>query len=173
MHSRLKSWKGISLYPISKHWHWEKSGTGLALYYRGLPRRLLNSYRSKVFQILLRLRPREAIPHSQYPGRHRCRASFFSCFCFHTVSIGHTVWKEDKTEERKTDRGKEHPVERLVPRNGGEQPGTSPTAMSETHSIADSHADPISIHGGSVDRVKEDKAGQGRERLIAITGPTE
>lgn len=32
--------------------------------------------------------------------------------------------------------------------------------MSETHSIADSHADPISIHGGSVDRVIEDKAGQ-------------
>lgn len=68
--------------------------------------------------------------------------------------------KDNKIEAQKTDRGKEHPVERLVPRNGGEQPGTSPTAMSESHSIADSHADPISIHGGSVDRVKEDKAGQ-------------
>nr|YP_010833490.1 hypothetical protein QLP06_mgp001 [Jatropha curcas]WFG81116.1 hypothetical protein [Jatropha curcas] len=32
--------------------------------------------------------------------------------------------------------------------------------MSESHSIADSHADPISIHGGSVDRVKEELAGQ-------------
>lgn len=31
LHSRLTSWKVISLYPISKHWHWEKSGTGLAL----------------------------------------------------------------------------------------------------------------------------------------------
>ncbi len=81
--------------------------------------------------------------------------------------------RERRENRRKTDRGKEHPVERLVPRNGGEQPGTSPTAMSEPHSIADSHADPIEIHGGSVDRVKEDKAGQGRERLIAITGPTE
>lgn len=30
--------------------------------------------------------------------------------------------------------------------------------MSSSHSIADSHADPISIHGGSVDQVKEDKA---------------
>lgn len=78
MHSRLTSWKVISLYPISKHWHWEKSGMGLALYYRGLPRILLNSYRSKEASNLLRLRPREAIPHSKYPGRQRCRASFFS-----------------------------------------------------------------------------------------------
>lgn len=35
-------------------------------------------------------------------------------------------------------RGKEHPVERLAPRNEGEQPGTSPTAMSKSRSIADS-----------------------------------
>lgn len=78
MHSSLTSWKVISLYPISKHWHWEKSETGLALYYRGLPWRLLNWYRSKEVSNLLRLRPREAIPHSKYPGRQQCRASFFS-----------------------------------------------------------------------------------------------
>lgn len=80
MHSRLTSWKVISLYPIPKHWHGEKSGTGLALYYRGLPRILINSYRSKEASNLLRLRPREAIPHSQYPGRQRCRASLLFLF---------------------------------------------------------------------------------------------
>lgn len=68
-------------------------------------------------------------------------------------------WKDasGKIHLRQSRRGKEHPVERLVQRNGGEQPGTSPTAMSETHSIADSNG---AIHGGSVDRVKEDKAGR-------------
>lgn len=82
--------------------------------------------------------------------------------------------RERRENRRKKDRPRKGTSRRKTcPKNGGEQPGTSPTAMSEPHSIADSHADPISIHGGSVDRVKEDKAGQGRERLIAITGPTE
>lgn len=131
--------------------------------HRGLPRKLLNSYRSKVFQILLRLRPREVIPHSQYPSSNTDVGLRSSLVPVVSIRIGRSfpfLWenqqiafpckwhvkneKEEKTEERKTDRGKEHPVERLVPRNGGEQPGTSSsTAMSETHSIADSNADPI------------------------------